>query len=143
MAFLNLASSATPENIERVTAICKAELEAAGIEPFIFGEFFGRGEVPSRCVGALANWRFERAWYYWQASGNGIPPDIAEKLHATYGRVVRVHGHCGCPSPLEYNRGFAVGSYHIDTPEGLKALADTLRAIWDANAPSTPTTGEK
>ena len=42
---------------------------------------------------------------------------------------MRVEGHCGCPSPLEYNKGFAVGLYHVDTPEGLKALADTIKQV--------------
>jgi hypothetical protein len=41
-----------------------------------------------------------------------------------------IEGHCGCPSPLEYCHGFAVGSYHIDTPIGLKAFVGLLDKIY-------------
>lgn len=139
MGFPNLArGEPTPEEVDTVTAICRAELEAAGIKPYSFGSLYHSNEVPSKCVGGLSGWSFERAWYYWRAKGPGIPPEIAERLHATHGRDVRVEGHCGCPSPLEWAHGFAIGSYHIDTPEGLKALADTLRSIWD-NPDDRPT----
>ena len=46
------------------------------------------------------------------------------------GRDVRVDGHCLAPSPLEWCKGFAVGMYHVDTPEGLKALADTIKLVY-------------
>jgi hypothetical protein len=86
-------------------------------------------EVPSLVIGNLSPWTFERAWHYWIAKGPGIPADVAEQLHRTLGRDVRVNGHCGCPSPLEQNHGFAVGLYHVDTPAGLKALADTIKRV--------------
>lgn len=137
--FPNLARrDPTDAEVEAITATCKAELEAAGITANVWSWFEPRGEVPSKCVGTLSGWKFERAWYYWQASGDGIPPDIAERLHASHGRDVRVEGHCGCPSPLEWAHGFAIGSYHVDTPEGLKALADTLRSICDEDAALHP-----
>lgn len=75
-------------------------------------------------------WQFERAWYYWRASGPGLPVEIAERLHAKHGQVVRVGGHCGCPSPREWYKGFGVGLYHIDTQDGLNALADALRIVY-------------
>lgn len=118
--------------VDEVTAICAAELQAAGIKVINWPGTV-RGEVPSKVVGGLSGWHFERRWYYWSASGPGIPPDIAERLHATHGKEVRVDGHCGCPSPLEWRKGFAIGYYHIDTQEGLNALADTLRSIYDAD----------
>ncbi len=118
--------------IAAVTETAKAELEAAGIKAIQWPTVL-QGEVPSKVVGGLSGWHFERRWYYWSASGPGIPPDIAEKLHATCGQEVRVEGHCGCPSPLEWRKGFAIGSYHVDTQEGLNALADTLRSIYDAS----------
>lgn len=145
-AFPNLASS--PDNTEAVTAACKSELEAAGIQTYVFGGLYGQSEVPSKCVGHLSGWSFKRAWYYWVATGPGIPPEIAERLHATHGREVRVEGHCGCPSPLEWAHGFAIGSYHVDTNDGLKALADTLASIWDdrpvkiIDAPSVSPAGD-
>jgi len=131
--FPNLARGQNPpiEVIAEVTAIAEAELKAAGIDVHIIRFFPGsRGEVPSNAHGTLAMWGFERAWYYWIAKGPGIPVELAEQLHATHGKVVRVAGHCGCPSPREWYKGFGVGDYHVDSPEGLRALADVLRSIF-------------
>lgn len=119
------------DDIERVTQTCKEELEAAGASPFISGIVFDHPEIPSKCIGEFGPWVFRRRWYYWSAEGPGVPPDVAELLHAQHGKVVRVAGHCGCPSPREWYKGFGVGLYHVDTPEGLKALIDTLRTIYD------------
>lgn len=128
--FPNLARrDPSEEEIAVITEICRSELEAAGIETHTFGTLLSPSEVPSKCIGGLAGWTFKRAWYYWTASGPGLPPDYAERLHATHGKEVRVEGHCGCPSPSDWAKGFAIGSYHIDTGEGLKALADTLRSV--------------
>lgn len=139
MAFPNLARrDPVLIEVDAVTATCKAELEAAGIKPHVFGSLYHTREVPSKCVGGLSGWTFERAWYYWTAKGPGIPPEIAERLHASHGLVVRVDGDCTCPSPLAHAHGFAIGSYHVDTPDGLKALADTLRSIWDNPEDRTP-----
>jgi hypothetical protein len=90
----------------------------------------GFPEVPTSLVAFYNGWTFERAWYYYRAKGDGIPPDIAEEFHQTWGRQVRVEGHCGCPSPLEWCQGFAVGSYHIDTPAGLKAFIGLLDRVY-------------
>lgn len=106
-----------------------AELEAAGIPVQRMPEILrGKGEVKSIICGWLHTWAFKRAWYYWTAEGPGLPPQYADALHVLFGKEVRVGGHCGCPSPLEWYKGFAVGSYHIDTPRGLRALADALNA---------------
>lgn len=90
-------------------------------------------EMRTIIMGGLAGWSFERAWYYWIAKGPGIPPEHADKLHEKYGKEVRVDGHCGCPSPKEWFKGFSVGHYHVDTQEGLCALADTIREIQVSN----------
>lgn len=109
-----------------------AELEAAGIKPEKYEVFRDQHpEVKTAIRGSLGPWFFTRNWYYWSAKGPGIPPDIAEELHKEFGQEVRVEGHCGCPSPLEWCKGFAVGSYHIDTSEGLKALADVIKGIME------------
>lgn len=115
-------------------AILTAELESAGIEVHNM-EFLRRssGEVKTAVRGSLYGWGFERAWYYWICSGPGINIEDAEKLHSTHGKEVRVDGHCGAPSPREWFKGFAVGHYHVDTPAGLKALADTIKAIAQQN----------
>lgn len=144
--FHNLARSEpfSPETIEEVTAACIAEMEAAGIKPFVFGHVMGRSEVPTKAMGQFGMWGFERAWYYWRANGPGLPSDVAERLHALHGRSVRVGGHCGCPSPREWFKGFGVGSYHVDSPEGLKALVDALRSVYDpaTDPDASPRTGK-
>lgn len=114
-----------------VDACVLRELASAGIkasEPF--ESFRKRGEVPTAHMGTFCKWGFTRAWYYWIAEGPGIPPDKAEEFHKAWGQQVRVDGHCGCPSPLEWHHGFAVGCYHIDTQEGLNAFAELLRSIY-------------
>jgi hypothetical protein len=122
--FPNLAGS--PES----DSICATELEAAGIEVVKLPEICRYGEPNTLIVGQLGPWVFKRAWYYWVAEGAGIPPQEAEALHAEHGQVVRVDGHCACPSPSEWLKGkFAVGMYHVDALEGLKALAQTIEDL--------------
>lgn len=87
------------------------------------------GEVPTSILGLQSKWSFQRAWAYWVAKGPGIPSEIAEEFHKTWGQQVRVDGHCGCPSPLEWFEGFGVDSYHIDTQEGLNAFVALLKTI--------------
>lgn len=87
-------------------------------------------EVPTEIFASKYRWTFERAWYYYIATGSGIPPDKAEEFHKQWGTQVRVDGHCGCPSPLEWEKGFAVGAYHIDTQEGLNAFVQLLASIY-------------
>lgn len=106
------------------------ELETAGIKIVRMPESWRAREVETVIAGELNQWGFQRAWYYWVCEGPGIPPDIAEELHKEFGQKVRVSGHCGCPSPLEWYHGFAVGLYHVDTQRGLNALADVLRKIY-------------
>lgn len=125
--------------------VLNAELLAAGISS-IWDNYDGNpeslkthfrkdsGEVKTSSIGVLHGWTFKRAWYYWTAKGPGIPLEQAEALHKTHGTVVRVNGDAGCQSPREAFKGLACGSYHIDTPEGLKALADTIKSIVDAAA---------
>jgi len=106
-----------------------AELMGAGIKIHKLEFLRDRGEVKTSVSGSLFLWSFERAWYYWVAQGPGIPPKYANELHEKFGKDVRVDGHCGCPSPKEWFKGFAVGHYHVDTQEGLNALADTIRKV--------------
>ncbi|MDR5172970.1 hypothetical protein IHQ56_14250 [Methylobacillus flagellatus] len=116
-----------------------AELEAAGIEVHRFAyRKDPKHEVSTEVIGSLHGWKFERAWYYWRCEGPGIELAAAERLHASHGREVRVAGHCGHPSPREWYKGLAVDSYHVDTPAGLKALADTIRALVDRAAAPAP-----
>lgn len=105
------------------------ELDEATIE--VYGNILIRDteRAPTKNVGELCGWGFCRAWGYWVATGPGVPADRAEPFHKIWGREVRVDGSCRCPSPLERHRGFAVGTYHIDTQEGLNAFASLLRSI--------------
>jgi hypothetical protein len=123
--------------VETADDAIAAELQEAGIEVFRLPEFCRTNHPEMRTVvmGSLHGWEFKRAWRYWVASGPGIDVETAERLHATHGPVVRVDGHCGCPSPREWFKGFACGHYHVDTQEGLNALADTLREVAGRPAP--------
>jgi len=113
--------------------------EAAGMPKDWMADTFRRmsGEVKSSVFGVLHGWKFNRAWYYWMCEGPGIDVETAEKLHATHGKDVRVDGHCGCPSPREWFKGLACGSYHVDSAEGLKALADCIKELVRKNAEVT------
>ena len=106
-----------------------AELKAAGIEVYKDEFLRDRGEVKTSVIGFMYRWKFRRAWYYWMAEGPGIPPKYANDLHKKHGKEVRVDGDCGCPSPKEQFKGLAVGHYHIDTQEGLNALANIIRQV--------------
>lgn len=93
-----------------------AELTEAGIE--IVRGNRSETEVPYSITGKLNGWELIRKWNYWVATSNsdGLPLEIATELHSkkypdypvsrekpeTYGKVVRVMGHCGCPSPEDW-----------------------------------------
>lgn len=124
MKFPNLAGK--PD----IDDICAFELEQAGITVLRIECLRNdHPEVHTAVRGELPYWGFHRNWYYWVARGAAIPPDYAERLHARHGKVCRVNGHCGCPSPFEDAKGFGIGLYHVDTQEGLCALADTIRSV--------------
>lgn len=91
------------------------------------------GEVKTCVIGSLYGWSFTRQWYYWAAQGPGIDVISAEKLHASHGKEVRVNGDAGAPSPREAFKGLGCGCYHVDTPGGLKALADTIKQLVAGN----------
>jgi hypothetical protein len=127
--FPNLARHHDGKPDPEVEEVIRQELASAGIESHSLPRTI-RGEVPTYLVGELCLWGFTRAWYYWVAEGPGIPPDVAQEFWKGWGKEVRTDGHCGCPSPLEWKHGFAIGSYHIDTLEGLAAFAQLLKSIY-------------
>lgn len=141
MGFPNKAG-ANDDNDE----VLRAELKAAGIPTFqeasnkppeYMTEIFLSlsGEVKTSVRGLLYGWEFTRCWYYWDAKGPGIDVDTAEALHKTHSMVVRVDGHCGSPEPRGAYHGLGVGHYHIDSPDGLLALANAIKSVV---AKSTP-----
>jgi len=120
----------------------KKELEKANIS-------FEHIETPSgECgytiIGKLKNWTFTRAWYYWIAitdENNAIPLPIAIEMYnkkypdemfdhdqsfGKYGNSIRTGGHCGCPSPEEYDMTYC---YHIDSQEGLNEFVRVLNTL--------------
>lgn len=140
--FRNLArnTSGRPEEelaevFKEVDDQCAVELEAAGIK-YVSSDGFrkvhggGYQEVPTKHFGELPYWSFRRAWCYWVVQGPGINSDVAEEFHKEWGSQCRVNGDCGCPSPYEANHGYAIAMYHVDTQEGLKALADLIKSIY-------------
>lgn len=105
-----------------------SELESAGIEVNVMPLVL-QGEVPTRIIGSLHGWGFTRSWRYWVCKGPGLEVDVAVPLHERHGRAVRVAGHCGCPHPVEWHYGLAVGLYHVDSQEGLNALAAAIESV--------------
>lgn len=135
----------TPTELGEINAQCRIELVEAGIHVIDIPRV--RSEVPYQVIGLLGGWWFTRAWTYWVARPADscrivLPFDYANPLHEAHGQVVRVSGHCGCPSPEEWykrERGFlGVDLYHIDTQEGLNALAATLRKWMEEVATDCP-----
>jgi hypothetical protein len=110
----------------------KAELLMADIPGVL--EPHEYSEVPYSYIGYLNGFNFRRAWTYWVVSGP-VPLDIAKKLYEDPEgkQSVRVAGHCGCPPPEEWAKTIGdkkyVTTYHIDTLNGLKLLADAVRDI--------------
>ncbi len=82
----------------------------------------------------LVSFIFTRAWYYWRVSGY-VPLAVAEEMYENPNGVkdIRVAGNCGCPPPSEWLVHHkicgmdVVGSYHIDTQEGLNYFVETLK----------------
>ena len=121
---------------ENIDNTLMEELKAAGIPYNTLPEMCrGTGEVKTIIVGELHMWTFQRAWSYWVAKGPGIPLNYANNLHRYFGDEVRVDGHCMCPSPYKQFKGFGVGHYHVDTAEGLRALAKTIIVVINEATP--------
>lgn len=87
------------------------------------------GEVKTCVIGVLHGWEFKRAWYYWVAKGPGLEYEVAKKLHEEYGDQVRVDGMAGGQDPYDANKGLAIDLYHVDSLEGLTALADAIKSV--------------
>jgi len=120
----------------------KLELMLAGIDvvPVKAG-----GEVPYHFKGKLGKFSFSRAWYYWVVNGP-VPLSLANKMYEDEEgkKTIRVQGDCGCPPPEEWARPESkdrkinwkengiepvINTYHIDSWQGLKFFADTVREI--------------
>lgn len=133
-----------------VDGVIRQELSEADIQ--IIGEQSSTGEVPYTLTGTLNGWSFRRAWYYWVAhapEGQGLSLEAATELHnkqypaeaeallnmgrgtskpQTYGEVVRVVGHCGCPPPEEWAAHYDADGREVilDSTGEIKANHDLL-----------------
>lgn len=107
------------------------EMEEAGLKTTMqFEGYQETNECKLRITGSLGPWIFTRSWYYWVAKGPGINIEQAIQLNEKYRTVVRADGYAdGIEDLWEHCKGFAVGTYHIDTQEGLNAFAELLRKI--------------
>jgi hypothetical protein len=77
----------------------------------------------------LFGWKFSRAWYYWiacSARGEPINAQEAVRLDEAFGSVLRVDGFAGGQRPQG-----TVDSYHIDRPDALAALVESLKKTND------------
>lgn len=99
------------------------ELDAAKV-PWIDGPIYG--ETKQSVIGVLHGWVFTRAWYYWivRTSGDPLSPAMALALNEAVGETVRAYGFAG-GTDIDDNE--LPESYHVDTQEGLIALADAIR----------------
>lgn len=124
--------------IEDNDKVLRTELELAGIHVEYFKNLFDNDEVKTGVMGTLYRWNFQRQWTYWAATGNhaGLPPEVADRLYATHGVTVRVDGYGTGEDPRQRLRGLAPAYYHVDTLEGLKALADAIKGVTEATAPA-------
>ncbi|HEC72403.1 MAG: hypothetical protein ACTSW7_01490 [Candidatus Thorarchaeota archaeon] len=79
-----------------------------------------------KVIAELYGWKFSRAWYYWRASAkykeHFIPEVIAHEFNETFFTEARVEGFAGGKKVSG-----PVDSYHIDTPNGFKALIELLK----------------
>lgn len=89
------------------------------------------GQVKTSVIGVLYGWTFTRAWRYWVCEGPGIEVEYAQRLQNDFGNTLRANGDAGCRGPEFWFKGLACGMYHVDSTDGLKALADTIRLIVD------------
>ena len=123
--------------VENSSNKLKNELELGGIDirsdfsdsmykntELVKPKFWGNIEINN----PRNSWAFIRMWRYWVAEGyTGIPYEYALKLYkANEVDDIRVFGGGGHPKQAH---GFGINSYHIDTFEGLKILADIIKEI--------------
>jgi hypothetical protein len=118
-----------PADHPDVQEIIVRELDEAGITERMRLNNSSHPEVPSGILCGIHCWSFTRNWYYWVASGPGIPPEHAIPFDKEWGREVRADGDCACRGAEFWGRGFGIGSYHIDTQEGLNAFVQLLARV--------------
>ena len=113
---------------EEGTLDAKRELDFAGVDVFdLPGGITTSGEVEIKLLGKIDSWLFTRAWRYWVVEGPGLPLEYAVPLDDKWGHDVRASGDCDCRGPIFWEKGHPVNLYHVDTREGLMALAEAIR----------------
>jgi len=113
---------------EGLNQLLISELEHAGIEWVAHGSVPERTEVFTNITGSLGTWKFTRAWRYWVAtSPEGLRITLAESLHYYLGRSARANGDAACRGPQVSSESSRTQGYHLDSQDGLNALASTIR----------------
>lgn len=109
------------------TATATQELQTAGIDIATVDRY---GECGVTVIGVLPGWTFHRLWYYWSAraeQGRALDKETVRAFDAQWGEQVRAHGYAG-GGALDIMQG-RVECFHIDTADGLKALAGFLATV--------------
>ena len=111
----------------KLNAILRNELEYAGIRA-VSGPLLDHPEVFTNISGVMPGWTFTRSWRYWVASSDtGLAMEHAEKLQAYMGHSARAGGDCACRGPGVWGEGGVMKGYHLDSQDGLNALAASIR----------------
>ena len=114
--------------LDNGTKVAREELEFAGIDVLeLPASMTTSGEVKIKVAGNIDRWGFHRAWYYWVVKGPGLALEYAVPLDEKWGKEARVDGDCACRGAAFWGKGQSINLYHVDTKEGLKALADAIR----------------
>lgn len=107
----------------------EVELEGAGINRVKDSEVYSsHGRVSTHVSGELGGWKFSRDQRYWVAKGPAIPRKDAVSLYESHGGDVRVDG-VG-PAGRATKPWGDVSEYHVDSQEGLNALASTIKRVF-------------
>lgn len=135
----NLAANVSAGVVELATAVVGRELAAAGIPSLTAYPNLKFHEVSARTVGVLEFpkgivFGIQRASSYYAVRGtHSLPCREAVLLNRTWGSQVRINGDSGGNESVPGN---GVSSWHIDSLQGLEALALSLREFF--GNPSDP-----
>lgn len=122
-----MGSENFPINEIYLDKILEKELGNAGIEAHHARYIPEEHEVKSGIYGSLNDWRFIRAWEYWDCKGPTLTLEIAKMFHETF--------ECAIIPFINPRSLNARTHYHIYTYEGLKVFANTLYELYGADPP--------
>lgn len=93
-------------------------------------------EVPWSITGKLGPFIFTRAWRYWIVEGL-VPLAVAQELYGDPVGVtdIRVAGHCGCPSPEEYDNLYTADGHRVIEASERPKLEAFMKEVESALSP--------